>query len=93
MAEASLLTSKSDQSWTKYIFLLTIHHAEFYQIPQKEVSVEVSMATSLVDVHLVQPITNNYCSTNICTYLMIKVPVKITRHNISEVSIKKEGMA
>lgn len=60
MAEASLLASKSDQSWAKFcldfpIFLLTIHQSdylEFYQIPQKEHSAEASMAT-LADVHLV----------------------------------------
>lgn len=75
MAEASFLTSISDQSRTKFcldfpVFLLIIHQSyyfEFYHIPQKEVSAEASMTTSLADVHLVQPITNIYCSTSICT--------------------------
>lgn len=52
------------------VFLLTIHQSDYFeinQIPQEEASAEASMATSLVDVHLVQPITNIYCSTNICT--------------------------
>lgn len=55
-----------------------------YQIPQKEVSSEASMVASLVNVPLVQPINNIYCSTTICTYLMIKLPLKIPRQSKSE---------